>query len=195
MIDRQQASDALSDINEIVGRVRQSRIYNLASLIMIMWGVLVFAGNVMTYLWPRSGGMIWIAIDTAGVLGSVAVSALNYPRTGVRTFDSRMLLAFLLYGAFGFFFSVTLGHFTPRQLTTFWPLYVMMAYTIAGLSQPARLENRSRTSGTRASAQRRSAPAPALSAPSATTLSTGGAVSTRTRCPCTVAPTSICSCR
>lgn len=133
MIDRQQASDALSDINEIVGRVRQSRIYNLASLIMIMWGVLVFAGNVMTYLWPRSGGMIWIAIDVAGVLGSVAISALNYPRTGVRTFDGRMLLAFLLYGAFGFFFSVTLGHFTSRQLTTFWPLYVMMAYSIAGL--------------------------------------------------------------
>ena len=133
MIDRQQASDALSDIDDIVGRVRQSRIYNLASLIMIMWGVLVFAGNVMTYLWPRSGGMVWIAIDVAGVLGSIAISTLNYPKTGVRSIDTRMLLAFLLYCAFGLFFSVVLGHFTPRQLTTFWPLYVMMAYTIAGL--------------------------------------------------------------
>ena len=133
MIDRQQASDALSDINEIVRRVRQSRIYNLASLIMIMWGVLVFTGNVMTYVWPRYGGLIWIAIDVAGVLGSVAISAFNYPKTGVRTFDSRMLLAFLLYFAFGLFFSVVLGHFTPRQLATFWSLYAMMTYTIAGL--------------------------------------------------------------
>lgn len=133
MIDRQQASDALSDIDEIVGRVRQSRIYNLASLIMIMWGVLVFAGNVMTYLWPRYGGMIWIAIDVGGALGSVAISTLNYPRTGVRSFDSRMLLAFLLYCAFGFFFSVVLGHFNARQLATFWSLYAMMAYIIAGL--------------------------------------------------------------
>jgi hypothetical protein len=133
MIDSQQAAAALSDINAIVRQVRQSRIYNLASLIMIMWGVLVFAGNVMTYLWPRYGGMIWIAIDTAGMLGSVAISAFNYPRTGVRTFDSRMLLAFLLYCAFGLFFSVVLGHFTPRQLATFWSLYAMMTYTIAGL--------------------------------------------------------------
>jgi hypothetical protein len=133
VIDSQQASEALSDINEIVRRVRQSRIYNLASLIMIMWGVLVFAGNVMTYVWPRYGGPIWIAIDAAGVLGSVAISAFSYPRTGVRTFDTRMLLAFLLYCAFGLFFSVVLGHFTPRQLATFWSLYAMMTYTIAGL--------------------------------------------------------------
>ena len=132
-IDPKEAASALSDIEQIVHRVRQSRIYDLASQIMIMWGVLVFAGNVMTYLWPRYGGMIWIAIDTAGVLGSVAISAFNYPRTGVRTFDSRMLLAFLLYCAFGLFFSVVLGHFTPRQLATFWSLYAMMSYTIAGL--------------------------------------------------------------
>jgi hypothetical protein len=133
VIDSRQASEALSDINEIVRRVRQSRIYNLASLIMIMWGVLVFAGNVMTYVWPRYGGLIWIAIDVAGVLGSVAISAFNYPKTGVRTFDGRMLLAFLLYCAFGLFFSVVLGHLTPRQLATFWSLYAMMTYTIAGL--------------------------------------------------------------
>ena len=44
-----------------------------------------------------------------------------------------MLLAFLLFFAFGFFFSVVLGHFTPRQLATFWPLYFMLVYTIAGL--------------------------------------------------------------
>ena len=44
-----------------------------------------------------------------------------------------MLLAFLLYFGFGFFFSSVLGQFTPRQLGTFWPLYAMMTYTIAGL--------------------------------------------------------------
>jgi hypothetical protein len=36
MIDSKQASEALTEIDEIVRRVRQSRIYNLASLIMIM---------------------------------------------------------------------------------------------------------------------------------------------------------------
>ena len=31
------------------------------------------------------------------------------------------------------FSSVWLGHFTPRQMGTFWPLYFMMVYTIVGL--------------------------------------------------------------
>jgi hypothetical protein len=133
VIDSQQASEALSDINMMVQRVRQSRIYNLASLLLIQWGVLVFAGNMLTYLWPRYGGWIWITIDAAGVLGSLAISAFNYPKTGVRTFGGRTLAAFLLYFAFGFFFSSVLGHFSPRQLATFWSLYAMMTYTIAGL--------------------------------------------------------------
>ena len=50
MIDSQQASEALADINDIVRRVRQSRIYNLASLMLIMWGALVFAGYLGRYL-------------------------------------------------------------------------------------------------------------------------------------------------
>ena len=51
MIDSREASEALADINEMTRRVRQSRIYNLASLMLIMWGALVFAG----YLGDVSG--------------------------------------------------------------------------------------------------------------------------------------------
>ena len=54
-------------------------------------------------------------------------------RSGIRTFDIRMLAAFLLFIAVGMFSSVWLGHFTPRQMGTFWPLYFMMVYTIVGL--------------------------------------------------------------
>jgi hypothetical protein len=46
-IDPQQAAAALSDIEIVVRRVRQSQIYNLASLIMIMWGGLVLGGHWM----------------------------------------------------------------------------------------------------------------------------------------------------
>jgi hypothetical protein len=132
MIDSKQASEALTEIEEIVRRVRQSRIYNLASLIMIMWGALVFAGYVATYLSPRSGGIVWIAIYAAGIAGSFVISKYDHAREGVRTFDLRMLTAFALFVAFGIFCS-WLGHFTPRQLGTFWPIYFMLVYTIAGL--------------------------------------------------------------
>jgi hypothetical protein len=132
MIDSKQASEALTEIDAIVRRVRQSRIYNIASLTMIMWGVLVAAGYVATYLSPRNGGIVWIAIYAAGIAGSLVISRFDHAHKGVRTFDARMFAAFVLFVAFGIFCS-GLGHFTPRQLGTFWPIYFMLVYTIAGL--------------------------------------------------------------
>ena len=131
-IDPTDAASALSDIDSIVRRVRQSRIYNLASLMMMMWGVLVSAGYIATYLSPRSGGISWAAIYLIGIVGSFVISRYDHARAGVRTFDLRILTAFVLFVAFGIFCS-WLGHFTPRQLGTFWPIYFMLVYTIAGL--------------------------------------------------------------
>src|SRR5512137_461847 len=96
-LDAKEAASALNDIEQIVYRVRQSRIYYLNSLIMVMWGVLVFAGNIATWLWPRYGGYIWITVDVAGVVGMFAISILTYSRTGVRSFDFRVLVMFLLF--------------------------------------------------------------------------------------------------
>jgi uncharacterized membrane protein YeaQ/YmgE (transglycosylase-associated protein family) len=132
-INPQEAASALSDIDSIARRVRQSTIYNLASLMLIMWGVLTFAGYLASYLSPRNAGYGWVAVYVAGIAGSVIISALNRARSGIRTFDFRMFAAFLLFIAFGIFSSVWLGHFTPRQMGTFWPIYFMLFYTIAGL--------------------------------------------------------------
>jgi hypothetical protein len=133
MIDSQQASEALSDIDTIVRRVRQSRIYDLASRLLMLWGGLILAGNIASFMWPRHAGYVWVAVNVAGVAGSIAVSALGNPTSGVRRFDVRVLLAFLLYFGFGYFFGSVLGQFSPRQLGTFWPLYAMLVYTVAGL--------------------------------------------------------------
>jgi hypothetical protein len=132
-IDPKEAAFALSDINEIAHRVRQSTIYNLASLMLVMWGALTFAGYLASYSSPRIAGFAWIAVYVAGIAGTVVISAFNRARSGIRTFDIRMLAAFLLFIAFGIFASVWIGHFTPRQMGTFWPTYFMMVYTIVGL--------------------------------------------------------------
>jgi len=97
MIDSREASEALADINEMTRRVRQSRIYNLASLMLIMWGTLVFAGYLGAFLAPRQAGYFWAALNAAGVAGSFAISAAGYRKTGIRTFDFRMLIAFVLF--------------------------------------------------------------------------------------------------
>lgn len=132
MIDSQQASEALAEIDEITRRVRQSRIYNLASLMLIMWGALVFAGYLGSFLWPRMAGYIWIAVNVVGIAGSFAISAFGHARTGARSFDGRVLTALLLFFAFGMFVC-WLGRFGPRELGAFWPIYFMLMYTLAGL--------------------------------------------------------------
>lgn len=133
MIDSRQAAAALSDIDDIVRRVRQSRIYNLSALLMIWWGAVVFAANAATWLWPRHGNTIWLAVDVIGVAGSIALSFSGHSATGRRSFNARMLIAYLMFFAFGYFTCNVLGHFGPRQLGTFWPIYFMMFYSLAGL--------------------------------------------------------------
>ena len=131
-IDPEEAASALSDISEIACRVRQSTIYHLASLLLMMWGALTFAGYLVTWLSPRNGFYAWPAVYVVGIAGSIAISVSNRRQSGIRTFDFRMLAAFLLFVAFGLF-CCWLGHFGPRQLGTFWPIYFMLVYTIAGL--------------------------------------------------------------
>jgi hypothetical protein len=132
-IEREEAAAALDDIAQISRRVRQSTIYQLSSLLIIMWGVLVFAGDLTDYLWPRSAGCAWIAVYIAAIVGSFAISAYDHARTGIRSFGIRMLAAQVLYFAFGFFCVAFIGHFTPREQGTFWPIYFMLAYTLVGL--------------------------------------------------------------
>jgi hypothetical protein len=133
MIDHKEAAAALSDIKEMVQRVRQSRIYELASQFMVVAGVFVFAGNILTYFVPRYALYIWPAVNMLTVVVSAVVSMFDSRRTGVRSFDVRMLVMFILFYAFGLLCSSVLGHYGPREMGTFWPLYFMLFYCIAGL--------------------------------------------------------------
>src|ERR1700754_4793994 len=101
MIDSKEAQAALADINDMVARVRQSRIYELASLIMIVAGVLVVVGNLATIAAPQPGYTIWIGINVLTMLSVAAASVLLRRRTGVGAFDLRVLAAFVLFYAFG----------------------------------------------------------------------------------------------
>lgn len=132
-IDPREAAQALDEIEEIVQRVRQSRSYDIASLIMILWGVLVFAGNIATLAAPRHSGYIWITVNAAGALGSIAVSMFRFPGAGGRGFDVRVAIAFLMFFAFGLLSSAVFGHFGPREMGAFWPIYFMLFYCLAGL--------------------------------------------------------------
>jgi uncharacterized membrane protein YuzA (DUF378 family) len=133
MIDSRQASEALAEIDDIVQRVRQSQLYELASLAAIWWGALVFVGNVSTWLFPRYAGYTWIAVNVLGLAGLFAISVYNQSRSHLRTFDLRIFVTFLLFFAFGILCAHILGNFGPREQGAFWPIYFMLFYCIAGL--------------------------------------------------------------
>ena len=132
-IDSKQATEALSEIDAIVRRVRQSRIYDIASLNLILWGALVLAGNIAAHLWPSQAGRAWIAVNAVGVAGSLAIGAFKSWRMGVPRSNLRVVAAFVLIFGFGILWSMLLGHFTGRQLSVFWPTYFLMIYTLVGL--------------------------------------------------------------
>ncbi|MBR1133931.1 hypothetical protein [Bradyrhizobium iriomotense] len=134
MIDSKEASAALADIDDIVQRVKQSQLYELASLAAVWWGVLVFAANLVTWLWPVYAVYAWVVVDVVGVGGLVVLRVLNPPQhLGGAAASIRLLLVFVLFFAFGYLCTNVIGHFGPRQLGAFWPLYFMLFYTLAGL--------------------------------------------------------------
>jgi hypothetical protein len=132
-IDPKEAAQALNDIEQIVQRVRQPRIYDIASQIMIAAGVLVLAGNVANFLIPRYANYIWITVNVLSVASAVALSTMGGKQIGVRAFDFRVLAAFVLFFAFGILCSGVFGHYGPREMGAFWPIYFMLFYCIAGL--------------------------------------------------------------
>jgi len=132
MIDRQEASDALAEIATIAKKVRQSTIYQTASANLIMWGILVFAGYVASYLVPRAAPWIWSAVTATGIVGWIVLAAWKRRQAKVESFNARLLIAVLLFLAFGVF-TILLGHFGPRQISAFWPIYFVLVYTIVGL--------------------------------------------------------------
>ncbi|CCD96686.1 conserved membrane hypothetical protein [Bradyrhizobium sp. ORS 375] len=132
MIDRLEAARALDDIENITRRVRQSQIYRLSSLLMILWGALVVLGNLVTYLTPIYADKAWLSVYVLGIAGSVVLGATEKARWGMGSFDVRSLLAFVMFFAFGFFVE-RIGHFGPREMGAFWPIYFMLFYCLAGL--------------------------------------------------------------
>jgi hypothetical protein len=133
MIDRNEAAAALSDIEDIAERVRRSRVYQVASLIMMLWGVLTFGGYIAQHWWPRSSNITWIGINLVGLAGSFALGFIQRPLgMSPKSGGWRVGIAFVMLVAFGIFWS-NVGHFSGRQMSAFWPTYYMLGYAVAGL--------------------------------------------------------------
>ena len=131
-VSRSEAGAGLAAIDEVVKRVKQSRIYRVSGEIVILWGAVDVLRYLVSSLSPvEARGWVWLIPDALGlVLTAVRLSRLPRAR-GVAI--GRLLAGVGLFYAFGFGWSVGLGHFDGRQLTVFWHTLFLFGYGLAGL--------------------------------------------------------------
>lgn len=130
-IGSDEAAAMLADVESVVAKVKQSRIYRSAALIIILWGAVNLVRDMLIAAEPAWFAPRWFLIDALGVAGTIALLRLGAPPA--RRFPLRILAAFAIFYAFGWIWSVLLGHFGPREEMAFWPTLFLFGYVLAGL--------------------------------------------------------------
>ena len=95
-----EAAATLAEIERVVARVKQSRIYGTAALITILWGAVNLARGLLVALWPAVFGTRWFLADLAGIAATILILRLRATRAGRLPF--RIVAAFAIVYGFGF---------------------------------------------------------------------------------------------
>jgi hypothetical protein len=131
-ISPNEAGAMLADVDAIVAKVKQSRLYRRIGEITILWGAIILCGHLLSAAAPRWSPWDWRAADALGVAATIVLVARGRRSQGLRV-PLRTLAAFALFFVFGLLWSVLLGRFGPRELDAFWPTLVLFGYALAGL--------------------------------------------------------------
>jgi hypothetical protein len=130
-IGSDEAAAMLADVDSVVAKVKQSRIYRSAALIIMLWGAINLARDGLIALAPGWFGPRWFLVDAIGIAGTIVVLSRG-ATVGARP-PMRTLAAFLLFYAFGWVWANLIGDFGPRQQMAFWPTLFLFGYAVAGL--------------------------------------------------------------
>ena len=127
-----EAAAMLADVESVVAKVKQSRIYRSAALIIILWGVVDLVRDGLIAIAPAWFGSRWFFVDAVGVAGTIAILRLS-AGPGARL-PFRTLAAFVLVLRL----RLDLGESpratsAPREQMAFWPTLFLFGYALAGL--------------------------------------------------------------
>lgn len=137
-ISPDQAEEALADIQKIMQKTRHSIASSSFSTSLIITGIIWLAGFVCTqFLAGEIVVYIWIGISILGsilasILGSRQSRRVRNPAAGATT--RRILLTWLLLTIYCLAAIAVAWPLDGKQLTIFIVLFVMIGWTIMGLS-------------------------------------------------------------
>ncbi len=126
-----EAAAMLADVDSVVAKVKQSRMYRSAALIIMLWGAVNLVRGALIAIAPMWFGPRWFFIDALGVAGTIAI--LRWLAEPGARLPFRTLAAFCLFYAFGWIWANLLGGFAPREQMAFWPTLFLFGYALAGL--------------------------------------------------------------
>lgn len=142
-LSRQDASDALEQIEAADRRARQQIGYREASSFLILWGVVWLLANAATDLLPQAcARLAWPVGTLAGTLLSAVLVFLQLRRTSVRCEQTasqrgrarrRALMLGITLLSFFVTMHTVLGTLTGRQYNAFISLFWAFAYMAAGV--------------------------------------------------------------
>ena len=72
-MDAEQAGAILAEVDSIVAKVRQSRVYRLTGALLVLWGAIVIAADLIGFVWPRWSVWTWAAANALGAAASFAM--------------------------------------------------------------------------------------------------------------------------
>src|ERR1700734_2074689 len=72
-IGSDEAAAMLADVDSVVAKVKQSRIYRSAALIIMLWGAINLARDGLIALAPGWFGPRWFLVDAIGIAGTIVV--------------------------------------------------------------------------------------------------------------------------
>ncbi len=130
IIRSDEAAATLAEIDGVVAKVKQSRIYRSAALITMLWGVVNLGRGLLIALAPAAFGTRWFLADVVGVVATIAILRLRASPAG--SFPFRVLAAFAIVYAFGWVSSRVIGDFGPREVMAFWPMLFLLGFAMAG---------------------------------------------------------------
>ena len=145
-VSKQEAQAALNEIASISERTKRTLTSGASPEVLILWGLVWVVGNLATHFEPRLVGLIWTAIGSVGVLGTIVLKARH--RKSVTRIDGTsdanaqrigwfwaalaaytLVWLFILapWGTDHSFLSLT------RRMSAFFATIPMFAYVVGGL--------------------------------------------------------------